>query len=323
MDELAWIAHSEVGSAVQGFDGEGRIAFVDGPFAGFIERVPVRPGIALYRSRGRSSHAWTLKAQGDSPAGNLVLGTMLDGAGTIDASGNTRQVWHEPGRPFLLSLAERDIAYNLQAGQHWSAVTLLLEPDALEALAVQDGVPPLVRAVLDNGRLPVSRVLEGNRMVARLAQDLLSPVYMGSMGALWRESRAMELLAHQLDHLADGAPIAAAFTLSELARVRDAHQQLITQLRCPPSLDGLANQVRLSPRRLNQAFRHLYGMTVFGALLDARMKAASRLMRERTDLPLKHVAWMVGYRQLSNFVTAYRRRFGVSPGQHRRTDRID
>jgi len=239
MDELAWIAHSEVGSAVQGFDGEGRIAFIDGPFAGFIERVPVRPGIALYRSQGRSSHGWTLKAQGESPAGNLVLGTMLDGAGTIDASGNARQVWHEPGRPFLLSLAERDIAYHLQAGQHWSAVTLLLEPEALEALAMQDGVPPLVRAVLENGRLPVSKVLESNRMVARLAQDLLSPAYIGSMGALWRESRAMELLAHQFDHLADAAPVAAAFTARELARVRDAHQQLLAQLRCPPGLEGL------------------------------------------------------------------------------------
>lgn len=319
MDEKSWIAEAAGRAEGQEFDPDGRIAFEDGPFSGSIERLQIRPGIALYRAEGISSHAWKLRAIGGSPAGNLVLGTMLNGAGTIEAKGNERQLWRGSGRPFLLSLAEREIAYHLEPGEQWSAVTLLLEPEALETLASQNGLPPLARAVLENGQLPVSQVFELNPMIVRSAHELLRSPYRGSMATLWRESKALELLTHHLDHLAEDAMPPAALNPRDLARVRDAYQQLVEDLRAPPSLEALAAQAKLSPRRLNQGFRYLYGMTVFDALLEARMKASYCIVRERQDIPLKHVAWMVGYNQLSNFINAYRRRFGVPPGQHRRS----
>lgn len=319
MDELAWVVETAEESATQGFDSDGRIIFDDGPFSGFIERVAVRPGIALYRVEGTSSHAWTLKALGDAPAGNMVFGAMLGGAGAIEAKGNERQVWHSPGRPFVVSLAEREIAYRLEVGEPWRAVTLLLEAEALERLASENGLPPLARAVLDDGQHPVSHVLDSDRAVTRAASDLLRPAYRGAMGTLWRESKALELLAYQLDHLSGGPPAPpAALSARDLARVREAYQQLVTDLRAPTSLEALAAQAKLPARRLNQGFRQLYGMTVFEVLLEARMKMAHVLVRERHDLPLKHLAWMVGYSQLSNFINAYRRRYGVPPGRHRR-----
>lgn len=323
MDEDTWIAEAAGNSEGQTFDPDGRIGFEDGPFSGFIERVQVRPGVALYRVEGISSHPWKLRAIGGSPAGNLVFGTMLDGAGTIDAKGNERQVWRGPGRPFLLSLAEREIAYHLEAGEHWSAVTLLLEPEALENLASQSGLPPLARAVLEDGQLPVSHMFELNHTIVRSAHELLRSPYRGTMATLWRESKALELLAHHLDHLAEDATPPAALNSRDLARVRDIYQQLMADLRAPPGIEALAAQAKLSPRRLNQGFRYLCGMTVFDTLLEARMKTAYSMVRERRDIPLKHIAWMVGYNQLSNFINAYRRRFGAPPGQHRRAADAD
>lgn len=319
MDEDTWVAEAAGNSEGQTFDPDGRIAFEDGPFSGSIERVQVRPGVALYRVEGISSHPWKLRAIGGSPAGNLVFGTMLDGAGTIDAKGNERQVWRGPGRPFLLSLAEREIAYHLEGGEQWTAVTLLLEPEALETLASQNELPPLARAVLEDGRLPVSQVFDLNHTIVRSAHELLRSPYRGTMGTLWRESKTLELLTHHLDHLTESGTPPSAPSLRDLTRVRDAYQQLVEDLRAPPSLATLAAQAKLSPRRLNQGFRYLYGMTVFDALLEARMKTAHSLVCERLDIPLKHIAWMVGYNQLSNFINAYRRRFGVPPGLHRRT----
>jgi AraC-like DNA-binding protein len=40
-------------------------------------------------------------------------------------------------------------------------------------------------------------------------------------------------------------------------------------------------------------------------------------------LPLKQLAWELGYNQASNFVTAFRRRFGVPPGYYRRVRESD
>lgn len=73
----------------------------------------------------------------------------------------------------------------------------------------------------------------------------------------------------------------------------------------------------LSAKRLNSGFRETYGTTVFNYLRDARLDAARAALEAGTPLPLKHLAWELGYSQVTNFVTAFRRRFGVTPGNYR------
>ncbi|MCL6705446.1 AraC family transcriptional regulator [Pseudomonas sp. R2.Fl] len=323
MDEVSWNVESGETSAQHDFDGGGRIVFDNGPFSGFMERRTVRPGVALYRLTGTSTHAWKLAAEGDSPAGHLVLGTMLDGTGAIEAKGNERQSWRGRGRLFALSLAEREVSYQVEAPGAWQAVTMILDPGALDRVMAEDGLPPLAKAVLENGCLPVSHVFGLNQEAARIARNLLQPAYRGGMEKLWLESKTMELLAHLLDQMQQSPVSSASLNARDLARVREAYHYLVSDLRAPPTLDELAAYARLPARRLNQGFRHLFGMTVFEALLEARMQAAHRIIRDSRELPLKHLAWSVGYSQLSNFVIAYRRRFGIPPGQHRRSERAD
>lgn len=320
MDERAWIIESPGEREEQHFDGSERLNFDNGSFSGFMERVLLRPGMALYRTSGLADHPWKLSALGTSPPGNIVIGTLLGGAGTIDAEGNERRTWRGGVRPYILSLADREITYHMEANETWRAVTLLLEPEALEDLASEDQLPPVTRAVLEDGYLPVLEVLKTDRAIARLAQELFNPPYRGRMGNLWRESRALEMLACQLDLLAESAPVKADFNARDALRAREAHELLLSDLRSPPDLQGLAAAARMSPRRLNQCFREIYGMTLFEALLEARMQVACHMVRECPEVPLKNLAWQVGYNQLSNFINAYRRRFGVSPGQHRRMD---
>jgi AraC-like DNA-binding protein len=317
MDETAWIVESVGQNYAREFDPHGSISFSDGPFSGFIERFPVRSGISLYRVEGATTHAFRLTAMGEAPAGNLVLGTMLDGAGTILAKGNAQQAWRKQGS-FVLSLAERETGYQLEAKTQWQAVTLLLEPEALERLSSEDGLPPVARAVLDNGSLPVSRLAALNRNLGRVAEELIRPAYRGTMATLWREAKSLELLTHHLDSLAEDQMVRRDFSPRDLTRVREARERLLADLRSPPSLEELAAAVGLSARRLNQGFRRLYGTTVFDCLLEERMRLARQIILDGPAVPLKHLAWMVGYTQLSNFSNAYRRHFGVSPGRHRR-----
>lgn len=94
MEERAWIAETTRGAEASDFDGEGRIRFDDGPFAGFMERVPVRPGIALYRLEGHSAEPWTLKAQGST----VIFTTKLSAFGTPCRN----QERHRRERPHLI-----------------------------------------------------------------------------------------------------------------------------------------------------------------------------------------------------------------------------
>lgn len=318
MDESAWIIEAPDGREEQHFDGRELLNFDKGSFSGFMDRVMLRPGVALYRVAGSSEHPWKLTALGSSPPGNVVLGTLLGGAGTIDADGNEDRSWRGGGSPYVLSLASREITYRIEAKENWRAVTLLLEPDALEDLASEEQLPPLTRAILDDGYLPILEILKADRTIGRLAHELFNSPYRGRMGKLWRESKALELLASHLDRLAESSPVRQDLNARDVLRIREVHEMLLSDLRSPPDLQALAVAARMSPRRLNQGFRQVYGMTVFEALLEARMQAAHHMVRECPEVPLKNVAWQIGYNQLSNFINAYRRRFGISPGQDRR-----
>lgn len=320
MDELSWSAELPTGSEVREFDRGGRIEFQNGQVDGFVQRTVVRPGMALYTVEGIAEYAWTLAPQGEAPAGSLVIGTIINGAGVIAANGNQSQEWRGSRKSYLLSLAERDIAYHLRPCERWQAVALLLKPEALENFASQNGtLPPCAQAVLDDGTVPILNMFEHGSAVLRIAHDIIRSPYRGTMDALWRESKALELLAHQFDHLNFRRQSAKPLSPRELLQVKDAYDLLVSDLRDPPGVNALAAQVRMAPRRLNQGFREVYGSTAFETLIEARMKVAHAMLLERRDIPLKHLAWLVGYTQLSNFISAYRRRFGMAPGQMRRT----
>jgi len=114
-------------------------------------------------------------------------------------------------------------------------------------------------------------------------------------------------------------PVATSEPVSHLdALVFRAAQQLLHEdLAQPPDLASLARSVGTNARRLNEAFRHCTGATVFEYLREARMEQARRLLRE-TSLAIQVIASDLGYDNPANFATAFRVRFGLSPRDYRK-----
>ena len=83
--------------------------------------------------------------------------------------------------------------------------------------------------------------------------------------------------------------------------------------RRPLTLATLARSLAVSPRQLERAYDEI-GLTTFAAHLRAvRLRNAAELLAHQ-PLTVTDVARLVGYRQPSHFVKAFRRRFGVTPG---------
>jgi len=94
--------------------------------------------------------------------------------------------------------------------------------------------------------------------------------------------------------------------------------QLIVErgYRQPLTLPNVARALAVSPRQLERAYDEI-GLTTFAAHRRAvRLRNAAELLA-RQPLTVSEVARLVGYRQPSNFVKAFRRRFGVTPGTFR------
>jgi AraC-like DNA-binding protein len=88
-------------------------------------------------------------------------------------------------------------------------------------------------------------------------------------------------------------------------------------MRCPPTLGELADAVGLSEKRLNTAFRLLFGSTVFEILRNHRLEHARQVLEE-DSVALKEIAHRVGYTHVSNFIHAFRARYGTTPQQYLR-----
>ncbi len=283
-----------------------------------MDHVVPRDGVSLFIGGGSSPSGYTIAPTGEMPSRNLLLGCLLGGAGSVLAEGNERLDWRVPGQMYVISLSDRELSYDIVDNAQYNAVTMMLTPDALELVASEDGVPKMLVEVLEGRADPVSVARTMSMDVRRAAQELTTPIYQGRARELYREAKALELLAHQTELLSEAPVERRELSTRELIRVREARERLVADLREPPSLSALAAAVGLTPKRLNLGFRQLFGMTVFHYLMEQRLVTAKGMLDEGLAMPLKQLAWSVGYNQVSNFITAFRRRFGTSPGVYRR-----
>ncbi|SHG77180.1 AraC family transcriptional regulator [Streptoalloteichus hindustanus] len=98
--------------------------------------------------------------------------------------------------------------------------------------------------------------------------------------------------------------------------VAAALEALHTDPAAPWRADTLAARVGVSRATLVRRFTTLIGQPPMAYLTWWRMTTAARLLRD-SDLPLPNIARQVGYGSPFSFSHAFKRQFGVAPGQYR------
>ena len=127
--------------------------------------------------------------------------------------------------------------------------------------------------------------------------------------ARWCVWKSVELL-YLLCAPQEPAP-AQAGNLEEVAQYMEEH------LDEPLSIPQLSRRAFLSPTAFKAAFRQRYGLAVHAWLRQRRMERAAQLLRG-SSLTVLEVAQTVGYSSGSQFSTAFRERYGTSPGKFRK-----
>lgn len=314
-----WLFSSGRHTQVADFNERERLSFRYGTAKAYLEETLVLPGLWLYRSEATPDCRFNIEVEAGEPSkGRLILGTILSSRGVASLEGCGDETWREDGRAYVMTPVERRARYEVDAHRGWRAVSLRLEPEALDLVGGDTNLPKLFTDTLDRGKDDVLGMATLPAKLRLVAQELLRPAFRGPMNRIFRQAKAMEFLAYQFSVLDRSLEADETLPARDLAKVRMARDRMLFDLREPPDLETLAKDVGLSPKRLNRGFRQLYGTTVFAFLRDARLDAARQALEEGTTLPLKQLAWELGYAQVSNFVTAFRRRFGVTPGAWKR-----
>lgn len=83
------------------------------------------------------------------------------------------------------------------------------------------------------------------------------------------------------------------------------------------SIAWLAIYSGLNRQKLTSGFKSLFGKTIYAYCLEKRMQLAKTLL-VNSHQPLKLVAQKAGYHNATNFSIAFRKFYGITPGQMRR-----
>jgi AraC-like DNA-binding protein len=103
---------------------------------------------------------------------------------------------------------------------------------------------------------------------------------------------------------------------SDINRMMEVERMLLSDLSLAPSLDDLAKAVAVSVTKLKTMFRQVYGMPPYEYFQQHRMLKAKDLLL-RTDLAVNKIGAELGYRNMSNFILAFRKVFHINPGELR------
>lgn len=164
--------------------------------------------------------------------------------------------------------------------------------------------------------------------VARSAEHLLAAcalrdcTHCGAVRNVYLKSKALELFALSFGALKwqERPNPADLMPPREVERMIRAREALFARYEDPPGLSELAALAGVCETRLKIGFRNIFGDTPFGLLRRHRM-AVAREMLVRNGVRVSEAAAAVGYTNVSHFIDAFVRCYGLRPGELARTGR--
>ena len=248
----------------------------------------------------------------------IELTSMFEGSFDIDWTGVTAgklplkqiELYHAP---WIDNVAEfRGPQQYLTLDVHLTAP--LLEPYAGE-------FPLLDRFLGEVAKGQAAKLFGG----AQLATPQLNAVLKAMMEYQFRDSLAPRyydsyvhiLLLHVLEQLTGVKSVVHKFSPTEIEKAHEARRLLTADLEANYTIAQLCRKLATSPHKLQNAFKHLFGMPIGKYKKTAFMAYARQLLLD-TDHSIDEIAMLTGYGAQSNFTSAFKDHFGCTPAWMRR-----
>lgn len=107
-------------------------------------------------------------------------------------------------------------------------------------------------------------------------------------------------------------------SFEDIRKIREARNILINNLENDfPPLKDFALQIGTNEFKLKYGFKELYGTTVHRFLLQERLRKA-QMMIQYSDLSIKSIAHMSGFKSMPHFSRTFRNNYGFSPSDLRK-----
>ncbi|MCG2462575.1 AraC family transcriptional regulator [Flavobacteriaceae bacterium F89] len=115
-------------------------------------------------------------------------------------------------------------------------------------------------------------------------------------------------------------PIKQKLRLSyeDIRKIREGHNIIINNLdKELPSIKDFAHQLGTNEFKLKYGFKELYGTSVYRFLVQERLRKAKMLV-QYSDMALKSIAHMTGFKSDPHFSRAFKKQYGFPPSELRK-----
>lgn len=101
----------------------------------------------------------------------------------------------------------------------------------------------------------------------------------------------------------------------DIKRIRKAKQLLLAHVSEPLTIAQLSKLAGINEFKLKNGFKDLYGAPIHSYLNEYRMQEAIRML-EKCNYTVNEIAYMLGYNKASNFISAFKRKYGMTPKKY-------
>jgi len=118
---------------------------------------------------------------------------------------------------------------------------------------------------------------------------------------------------HNKETEKDTTKVRLRLSFEDIRKIREGHDIIINNLEKDfPILKDFALQIGTNEFKLKYGFKELYGTTVHRFLMQERLRKA-QMMIQYSDVSLKSIAYMVGFKSMPHFSRSFKKRYGYSP----------
>jgi AraC-like DNA-binding protein len=246
----------------------------------------------------------------------LLSGKLLQPDGELMLQG--------PHAQLHVCAGERGGGYAIAGGGATRLVVLHCAPGLLTRLGFAAGEAPYPLQALTDGSAAAGRALKIHLTpeLLRAAQwiDASRFTVLPAVRTVYLEALAMQLLCHTVTELSVREPHehTASIPPRDLKRIYEARDHLAQHYPTPPTIPQLARMVGMNQTKLKAGFKQTFQLTIYAYILQRRMEATAQLLVER-EFSVAEIAYRVGYEYPANFSCAFKRYYGCSPRQWKRT----
>lgn len=151
----------------------------------------------------------------------------------------------------------------------------------------------------------------------RIIDEIITCQRQGFFKRMFLEAKVIELLLLQLEQIGGRELLKSSIKKSDIDKIYAVREYILKNLTTSCSLIDLAREVGTNEFTLKKGFKELFGTTVFGFWIDAKLDAA-RLMLIEQEMTVGEVSHQIGYKNSRHFSTAFKKKYGMLPSQLKR-----